>query len=296
VLASLDADTRGFLRLLLADGAKALGGRGEELSAVLRRLEPTARDIARFSGAVASRRENVERVIHNFGLLAEELGRRDEELRTFVDSSNAVLGSFASQEGAIREALRELPPALSETRSALASSDRLAGVLEPASRRLMPAARALAPALRQVRPLFRRTADPIRDEIRPFTREVRKPVRHLAQASEGLAQATPDLSSSFEDLNILVNELAYNPPGAQDEGYLFWVAWLNHNTNNLFTLRDAQGPMLRTLVLLNCGTAQLAENVARLRPFLLTLQQGTGIPRSTEICPAGTVFRQEAGE
>jgi phospholipid/cholesterol/gamma-HCH transport system substrate-binding protein len=294
ILASLDADTRDFLRLLLADGGKALGNRGEELSAVLRRFEPTTRDIAEFSGALAERRENLRRVIHNFGLLVTELGRRDVELRRFVDSSNAVLGSFANQEAAIREALRELPPTLRETRAGLASSHRLARVLGPASRRLVPAARALAPALRQVRPLFRRTAGPIRDQIRPFTRRVADPIRHLNQASKGLAESTPALRGGFEHLNILFNQLAYNPPGAQDEGYLFWVSWLNHNLNNTLTLRDAHGPIVRSLVLANCGTAQLAESVARIRPFLLTLAEGTAIPRSADICPPGFIFREDA--
>lgn len=285
ILASLDADTRGFLRLLLADGGKALGNRSEEFSAVLRRFEPTVRDIATFQGALAERRRQLSRVIHNFGLLTEELGRNDDQLRTFVDSSNAVMGSFANQEAAIREALRELPPTLKETRAALDSSARFADVAGPASRRLVPAAQALGPALRQVRPLFRKTAAPIENEIRPFTRQIQKPVRHLNQASKGLAEATPSLRSSFADLNILFNQLAYNPPGAQDEGYLFWLSWLNHNTNSLFTLRDAHGPMRRGIVLVNCGTTRLAEQVANARPFLRTLYDMTLTPTTAQICP-----------
>lgn len=285
ILSTLDADTRGFLRLLLADGAEGLGGRGEELSAVLRRFEPTARDIARFSGALAERRENLRRVIHNFGLLAEELGRRDEELSSFVDSSNAVLSSFANQEAAIRGTLRELPPALRETRAAMAGSSRLAGELAPAARRLIPAAQALGPALRQVRPLLRETVEPIRDEIRPFTREVRDPVRHLTQASDGLGQATPALRTGFRDLNILFNQLAYNPPGAEDEGYLFWASWLNHNLNTQFTMRDSHGPLRRGVVLVNCSTTRLAEQVANVRPFLRVLYDATLTPTTEQICP-----------
>jgi phospholipid/cholesterol/gamma-HCH transport system substrate-binding protein len=296
ILASLDADTRDFLRLFLADGAKALGERGEELSAVLRRLEPTVRDIATFQGALADRRNNLRQVIHNYGSLVTELGRRDEQLRTFVDSSNAVLGSFANQEAAIRSALRELPPTLTETRVALASSDRLARVLGPASERLIPAAQALAPALRQVRPFFRKTAGPIENQIRPFTRQVREPFQHLNQASKGLAASTPALTSSFENLNILFNQLAYNPPGAQDEGYLFWASWLNHNTNSLFTLRDAHGPMRRGIVLVNCGTTRLAEQVANVRPFLRVLYDITLTPTTEQICPPSALPFREGEE
>ena len=296
ILASLDADTRDFLRLFLVDGAEALGERGKGLSAVLRRFEPTVRDIATFQGALASRRENLRQVIHNYGSLVTELGRRDEQVRRFVGASNAVLGSFADQEAAIRSALRELPPALTETRAALESSDRFARVLGPASERLIPAAQALAPALRQVQPFFRKTAGPIENQIRPFTRQVREPFTHLNQASRGLAASTPALTSAFENLNILLNQLSYNPPGAQDESYLFYASWLNHNTNALFTLRDAHGPMRRGVVLVNCGTTRLAEQVANVRPFLRVLYDATLTPTTEQICPPSPFpFRAEPG-
>jgi phospholipid/cholesterol/gamma-HCH transport system substrate-binding protein len=90
ILATLDSDTRNYLTLLLNGGAVGLGSKekGQELSSALRRLEPTTRDIARINTAVATRRHNLARVIHNFGLLAVELGRHDQQLSQFVDYSN----------------------------------------------------------------------------------------------------------------------------------------------------------------------------------------------------------------
>ena len=55
---------------------------------MLRRLEPTARDIAKINGALAERRENLRHVITNFKLIAEELGKSDTNLAGFVDSQN----------------------------------------------------------------------------------------------------------------------------------------------------------------------------------------------------------------
>jgi phospholipid/cholesterol/gamma-HCH transport system substrate-binding protein len=295
VLASLDADTRAFLRLLLADGAKALGGRGEEFSAVLRRFEPTVRDIAKFQGALASRRANLSKVIHDFGSLVEELGMRDDQVKRFVNSSNEVLASFANQEEAIQESLREFPSTLEETRTTLASSEEFANIVGPASRDLVPAAQALAPALREVQPFFRETVGPIRDQIRPATREIGEPIRRLNTAAKGLAASTPALSSSFQDLNILFNEIAYNPPGAQDEGFLFWISWLNHNVNAVSTLQDANGPLLRGIVMITCGNTRLAEQVANQRPFLRLLYDATLTPTSSEICPPSNLpFRGDA--
>ena len=42
ILASLDADTRDYLTLLLNDGGQALKGNGRELANTIRRIEPTA--------------------------------------------------------------------------------------------------------------------------------------------------------------------------------------------------------------------------------------------------------------
>ena len=251
VLASLDADTRAFLKLLLADGAKALGDRGEEFSAVLRRFEPTVRDIAKFQGALASRRKNLEQVIHDFGSLVEELGMRDDQLKRFVNSSNAVLGSFANQEAAIRGRCAS-SPRRSRRRRRRWPAPRSSPTSSGPPPALIPAAQALAPALRRSGRSSARRSTRSANQIRPATREIGEPIR-TSTAAKGLADSTPALSSSFEDLNILFNEIAYNPPGAQEEGFLFWIAWLNHNTNAVSTLQDANGPLLRGIVMITCG-------------------------------------------
>lgn len=286
ILAALDADTQSFLKLLLGGGAEALDpakGRDRKLSGALRQLEPFARDVARITGGLAQRRENVRNSIHNFRLLAEELGNKDRELSDFVASSNEVLDSFAAQEASIRATLRELPGALSETNAALGSANRMAIEAAPALRDLLPGARALAPALRATRPFLRKTVAPIRDQIRPFTRQVFQPVSHLRQAIKGLANTVPPLKTGFIRLNEGLNALAANPTGSA-EGYLFYLPWMNHDTNSLFTLQDAHGPLRRGIVLQSCGTARFVESSAFQQPFIQTLIELTGQTTSEQIC------------
>lgn len=287
ILATLDGDTRAYLQLLLQGAGEGLGGRGKKLSATFRRFEPLAHDLARIGGALAKRRENIKRAITEFKLVSEALGSSDTRLAEFVDSSDQVLGAFAHQEGSIRESLQELPSTLRATRSALQSGDKFSAVLGPASTDLIPAAQALGPALKQARPFFEQTTGPIRDQIRPFARAAQTPVRHLKQAAQPLATTTRGLRGSFTELNTLGNALAYNPPGSAEEGYLFWLAWLNHDSNALFFSQDAMGPMIRSIVMFGCGTAGLAEGVAVPRPYLRTLQQLTNVPKSSDprVCP-----------
>jgi phospholipid/cholesterol/gamma-HCH transport system substrate-binding protein len=287
VLASLDADTQAFLKLLLAGGAEALDpeqGRGRKLSNALRQFEPLARDISRLSGGLAARRENIARSIHNFRLLTEELGNKDEDLTAFVDASNAVLQRFANQEAAIRESLQELPSTLKQTNGALVSANQFALETKPALRDSLPGARALKPALQAAQPFLRQTVAPIRDQIRPFTKQVYTPVYNLRQATEGLANTVPGLKTSFTELNEGLNALAFNPSGT-NESFLFYLPWLNHNTNNLFLLQDAHGPLRRGIVLQTCETAKFAEGVAGIRPFFKTILQTTNVVRGTQVCP-----------
>src|SRR5215217_609151 len=289
-LAALDADTQQFLKLLLANGAEALDpaqGRDVQLSNALRRLDPFARDIARISGALATRRQNVASSIHNFQLLSTELGNRDQDLVDFVDSSDAVLASFAKQQASIRSAVRELPATLKETKGALTSANTLALQSGPALKKLIPGARATGPALRGLRSLFQKTAGPIQNQIRPFTKQVASPVTHLAQASRALGIATPGLKTGFTELNLGLNALAYNPPGA-GEGFLFYVPWLNHNLNANYLLQDAYGPLRRGIVLVSCSTAFVAEGTLLSEPYLRLLYQLTGAPRVNAIPGCGT--------
>jgi phospholipid/cholesterol/gamma-HCH transport system substrate-binding protein len=278
ILASLDADTQQFLKLLLANGAEALDpeqNRDVKLSNALRRLNPFARDIARISGALAVRRQNIASAIHNFQLLSTELGNRDQDLVNFVDASDDVLASFAREEAALRRSVRELPATLEETKGALREADALALQSGPALKKLLPSARATGPALRALRPLFRDTADPIQNQIRPFTVQVRSPLQHVAQTTQGLGKSTPGLKLGFTRLNSGLNALAYNPPGDQ-EGFLFFVPWLNHNINATYTLQDAYGPIRRGLVQESCATAGTAAVSLQAEPYLRLLYQLAG--------------------
>jgi phospholipid/cholesterol/gamma-HCH transport system substrate-binding protein len=282
ILAGLDTDTQQFLKLLLGNGAEALDpaqGRDVKLSNALRRLDPFARDIQRLSSALAVRRENIARSIHNFQLLSNQLGNRDQDLVNFVDSSNAVLGSFAREQNSIRKSLRELPGTLKGTKSALTSANDLALQSGPALKKAIPGAKATGPALRALRPLFRQTAGPIQHQIRPFTKQVASPVTHLAQISQGLGVATPGLKTGFTDLNTGLNALAYNPQQSNDQGFLFYVPWLNHNLVADYTLQDAYGPLRRGIVLVSCSTAFVAEGTLLSEPYLRLLYQLTGAPR-----------------
>ena len=92
------------------------------------------------------------------------------------------------------------------------------------------------------------TTPVIKSQIRPFVRSARAPVRDLNVAAGEFAEATPKLTVVGKKINRLGNMAAYNPNGAEpagtpnrDEGYLFWAAWLGHNSGSVFQVQDAHG-------------------------------------------------------
>jgi phospholipid/cholesterol/gamma-HCH transport system substrate-binding protein len=288
VLSSLDADTRDYLRILLADGGRGLKGNGRALAQTIRRIEPTARYARRVNESLAQRRQSIKRVIHNFSLLTQELGSRDKQVSDFVDSSNAVFAALAHQDQNLRATLRQLPSTLTVTKDTLAKVDRMASELGPTLQALRPGARALGPTLRQTRPFLTQTTPIVRDELRPFARAALPAVTELRPALRNLAAATPNLTITFQVLNRLLNTLAYNAPGKTDEGYLFWLSWANHLAPTVFATQDAHGPIRHGVVVLSCQTVRTLNVVAAANPLLGTLVQLLNAPQDADICPKST--------
>lgn len=269
-LAALDGDTRNYLRMLVQGAGEGLKGEGKTLSATFRRFEPTNRDIIKITELLAQRRRNVSRSISNFRKLTEAVGAKDRQLAELVDASNAVFRAFADQDQRLRETLRLLPDTLQETDRTLVKATTLATNLKPALTKLRPGARALAETQRQTRPFFQQTAPVIDKQLRPFARDALPTVKVLRPAARDLAALSPDFTQTLKVANYLLNTLAYNPKGS-DEGYLFWLGWLNHIGPQVFSTQDAHGPLRRGAIQFTCSAIQAAEASIRVNPRLGTI-------------------------
>jgi phospholipid/cholesterol/gamma-HCH transport system substrate-binding protein len=292
ILAQLDGDTRAYLQILANAGGEAFTddpskpykqSYSADLRETFKRFEPTNKYLAKFTGLLSERRQNAERAIHSFSQLAQELGENDTQLAQLVESSNANFQVFAEQEANLRRALQLLPGTLSTTQRTLGKVETLADELGPGFRALLPFARNLGPALRDTRPALRATTPIIRDEIRPFTRIARSPVRKLRAAAEELAPTTSRLVTSFRVINDLLDTLAYNPPG-NEEGFLFWTAWANHNAPFVFNTQDAHGPIRRGNFLVDCASLTAVEALLPGLPQLEVLFELLNAPVSEEVC------------
>lgn len=255
ILSSLDADTRAYLDLLVngaGQGLKANGG--NELAQVLQRFEPTHRDLARLNSAVAVRGANLRRLVNSLQRLNTALAAKQGQIVRLVDASAHVFRAFASENQNVSRAVADLPGTLKQTTATLAKVQTFATKLGPAARNLLPAAAALPAANQAVAALARPGAPIVQNQIRPFVIAARPLVRNLRPAAVNLAAATPNLSNVFDVLNHFVNMVGYNTEPAGQHGYLWWLAWLNHNVRTLFSIQDANGVFRPLFLQTSCAT------------------------------------------
>jgi phospholipid/cholesterol/gamma-HCH transport system substrate-binding protein len=266
IYSALDDDTQAYLQLLVAGAGKGLRGRGEDLRQTLRRLEPLHRSLAQVTRATARRRAALKRLVHNYSLLTDELGRRPGELRRLVNASRSVFDALAGEDQDITRAVARLPGTLQRSARTLSRVESFAAELQPALASLRPPIRRLDETNEAIRPFLRETTPVLRDEIRPFARAARPWTDDLRVTAVRTARAAPDLDESLAELNRFFNVGAYNPGGAESldglsipaqrersEGFLYWLAWTAQNGVSLHNTADAQGPWRRVTI---CGVPQ----------------------------------------
>jgi phospholipid/cholesterol/gamma-HCH transport system substrate-binding protein len=286
VLATLDADTRDYLRLLVTAGSQGLRGRGADLRALFKASTPTLRLTKQATAAIADRREKVRRLIHNLRELSEATAGKDDRLAELVDASDTALRAIDRQEAALRGGLSKLPSMIDTARSALAAAEPFSEELGPTLRKLLPATRGLTPALKSAKPLLKEGTPQLADVL-SLVKTARPVLHDLQPATQDLLTQTPDLTRSFRVLRYVTNELAYNPPGSE-EGYLFWFAWFAHNSASLLSSGDAHGIFWRGQTMTSCSTIAALGRAGGLSDSLGALLKALPCPGTPPDTPTQT--------
>jgi phospholipid/cholesterol/gamma-HCH transport system substrate-binding protein len=281
IWSALDGDTRQYLQLLVNGAGAGLQNRGGELAQVLERFEPTHRDLARVSSAVAQRGADLRQLVNSLARLNTALAAKQSQIVSLVNASSHVFTAFASEDTNIERSLTDLPGTLRQTTATLAKVQAFANQLGPAASNLLPAARALPAANLALAALAKPSAPIVQNQIRPFVVAARPVVRNLRPAAIHLAAATPSLSGVFAVLNHFVNMVGYNP-GNVEHGYLWWLAWLDHNARTLFSIQDANGDYRPLFLQLSCATI---AQIANFTPAVESLLNLTPLLSSAGVCP-----------
>jgi phospholipid/cholesterol/gamma-HCH transport system substrate-binding protein len=282
LLNGLDGETRAYLQELLAGAGEGFKNNGKAFSATLRRFYPITNDVVLIAKELETRHTEIAQSIHNFKLLMEAFGDKDQQLADLIQSSNAVFKTFSEQSQAVQSTLRLLPGTLSKTEHGLGKLATAFDLVGPTLHELQPFAKAAAPAQVAARASFRTTTPIFKNEIRPFAREILPTIDALGPSLQGVVASFPKLEESFSVLNEFFNEIAYNP-SKQQGGFLFFLDWDAHNFNSVISSADAHGPLGRALLYFNCNVLPLLVPVASINPTVNVLV-GLLNPPSKSVC------------
>ncbi|MBV9605917.1 MAG: hypothetical protein JO027_12440, partial [Solirubrobacterales bacterium] len=145
----------------------------------------------------------------------------------------------------------------------------------------------------------------VKNQIRPFVVASRPVVRNLKPAAINLADptvlqtangpvhegaATSNLTNVFNVLNHFGNMLGYNP-GNTEHGYLWWLAWLDHNARTLFSVQDANGDFRPLFLQASCASLAQIANSSPLQEVIMNL---TPILTSANLCPTQAAADERA--
>ena len=251
LLHALDTDTREYLQLLIANTGDGLDGRGPDLRELLRTLGPTSAQVREIAALLRTRRTVVPRLVHNLQVLSTAAGGEDESIKQIIGAGNATLGALASEDGALRSAITQLPGTLRTARTTLVTAS-------PFARSLRRTLTDLEPAVPRLKQTLQDTPDSLRGflplplpQLKRFTDATLPLAPVVRSASSNIGKSLAPLTHAFLAIGDTTNMLGFNP-GANTDSYLFWLAWFAHNSNSMISTADAHGSVWRGFALFSC--------------------------------------------
>jgi virulence factor Mce-like protein len=147
IFRTFDQRTRGAFRVWMQGTAKALRGRGPDLSAAIAELAPFADETDRLLRVLDSQRLAVRRFVHDTGTVFQALSERQGQLSSLIQNSETVFNTTARRNREVADLFRILPTFQRESRATLARLNEFAGTADPLVQQLQPAAKELSPTL-----------------------------------------------------------------------------------------------------------------------------------------------------
>lgn len=223
-------------RVLLVQLGLGLGGRGDDLRAILDRSLPSLAAGRRLLAAVDRQRDGLRRAVDQTGTAAAVLADRRATLTELSRSGSAVAARVARQRRPLAAGVRRLPPLLAQAGPALRDLDRLTGASGP----LLEAAQESAPGIvrltRRAGPLARRARAAIDDLDGPLGR-IRRSTTTLAPLLPVAARDLEAVSPSIRDSDRAL--------GALRDGGFFEGLWgFLYRGSSALSRFDANGHLL----------------------------------------------------
>jgi len=254
VLNVFNGNTRAAVKASIDALGQGLGSQGNSFRQALVDLAPFLAAAKRLTYETAIRQTETATLIHNFGLVTQELGNRDTELRQLVASGASTLTELGGNESSVQAVINQLPRTMSQLESFFTAPRATENHLDPAFDALQSVAAALPSGLAGLRQ-FGNAAEPAfarLDQPLPQLNELMKALRPTAA---GLNHSFNALRKVPGQLNTITQQIVPCEPA---------LAAFFQNTDSLGKFQSSYSVILRgeTVLGLNSGGGLVADEVA----------------------------------
>ena len=243
VLSHLDDKARTAGRIALEESDAALA-RPDVIPPDLKAADATMLALRPVMEALDTRREKIARLVTAFADIATAAGADDVRLARMLDSARETLGTLAARDAELDATLRQLPGFGDDLRAASGAVSDLATQLNPTLDGIKAASDRLPGALAGMSGVVERL-DRTVDLARPVVEGARPLAADLRPL---LASARPALADTVAWSHRL------DPATANLVEHIPDVAAFVYQGNSLLQLEDANGPILRGLVIFGAET------------------------------------------
>lgn len=215
VLDVFNTDTRASVKASIDALGQGLGPEGSSFRQALVDLAPFLAAAKRLTYETAIRQTETATLIHNFGLVTQELGKRDTEVRQLVSSGASTLSELGGNESSVQAVINQLPQTESQLETTFTTLRATEDHLDPAFDALQSVATALPSGLRGLRQ-FGAAAEPAFAKLDRPLPQLNALMQVLRPTAAGLNRSFAALRNVPGQLNTITQQVVPCEPALAD--------------------------------------------------------------------------------
>jgi len=260
------------LRLILDELGAGVGGRADDVNAVIRRASPGLRETDKVLKILGRQNQVLKDLTTNADTVIGDLAGNRRNVGRFVKEAEDAATASAERRADLAAGLRRLPTFLAELKPTMAELGATADASAPYLRDLNASAGQLDRFLENLGPFAEssrvnvRTLADTADAARPAIRSARPTVAELTRTTQKAPELANNLDIVLHDLDDRSRAVEKDPRSPGGKGYTGFEAFLSYVFDQMMAINvfDENGHILKVnLSATECSEFQNADSLRR---------------------------------
>jgi phospholipid/cholesterol/gamma-HCH transport system substrate-binding protein len=217
LLNTFPTPVRRALGQFVRGNAEQFSNRGEDANQTFKYFAPALNRTTAFVGELNADQKLLERFVVSSSKLSTAVAQRGNELSSAISNASTAFGAIASQNQALDQTLRVLPPFMRQANTTFVNLRAALDDLDPLVETAKPATKNLAPFLSELRPVLSK-AVPVFKNLRlsasrpGFANDTAEALGFLPEVQQRASRAFPHAEQGIEAFQPTLNfARAYTP-------------------------------------------------------------------------------------